>query len=64
MERRQQRETPNTITMPIRPRQVQPPNISFTRRSTSFRGYADQYIAQNVGMRGEWNSVGMKRGKV
>ena len=57
MERRQQRETPNTITMPIRPRQVQPPNISFTRRSTSFRGYADQYIAQNVGMRGEWNSV-------
>ena len=42
MERRQQRETPN---------------ISFTRRSTSFRGYADQYIAQNVGMRGEWNSV-------
>ena len=60
--RRQQRETPNTITMPIRPRQViqprtQPPNISFTRRSTSFGGYADQFIAQNVGMRGEWNSV-------
>ena len=36
---------------------METPNISFTRRSTSFRGYADQYIAQNVGMRGEWNSV-------
>ena len=36
---------------------METPNISFTRRSTSFGGYADQYIAQNVGMRGEWNSV-------
>ena len=60
-----QRETPNTITMPIRPRQViqprtqqaQPPNITFTHCLTSFGGYADQFIAQNVGMRGEWNSV-------
>ena len=34
-----------------------PPNISFTHRAASFRDNTDQYTAQNVGMRGEWNSV-------
>ena len=33
------------------------PTISFTHRETSFGGYTDRYIAQNLGMRGEWNSV-------
>ena len=56
----------NTITMPkrrnpniplSRPQPRQPPNISFTHRAASFRDYADQYVAQNIGMRGEWNSV-------
>ena len=56
----------NTITMPLRrnpnipippPQPRQPPNISFTHRAASFRDYADQYVAQNIGMRGEWNSV-------
>ena len=55
----------NTITMPLRrnpnlplPRpQPPPPNISFTHRPASWGGYADQYTAQNVSMRGEWNTV-------
>ena len=56
----------NTITMPLRrnpnipippPQPRQPPNISFTHRNASFRDFADQYVAQNVEMRGEWNSV-------
>ena len=60
------RENTNTITMPLRRRNInvplpqpqqQPPNISFTHRNASFRDYSEQYVAQNVGMRGEWNSV-------
>ena len=36
---------------------METPNISFSHRETSFGGFTDRYIAQNVGMRGEWNSV-------
>ena len=36
---------------------METPNISFSHRETSFGGFTDRYIAQNLGMRGEWNSV-------
>ena len=53
-------ERQNTISMPIRSSrnyERQSPTISFTHRETSFGGYTDRYIAQNLRMRGEWNSV-------
>ena len=48
---------PRQNTISIRPRQAQSPNISFSHRETSFSGYANQYTAQNLRMRGDWNSV-------